>query len=130
MMSLYDIAAVCDDSSKSNFAVLVGTHDGRMLVPTYNWADHLAPHFRKVPGIKSFHHFRMSAGNPGIVHCFRTLDDRCPVEFNLLKGNGISSLPSIIDPSGLSRDRMNYLFNEIREFCASGSEDLVAPAPM
>ena len=32
-------------------------------------------------------------------------------------------------PYGLSQERKNYLFREIRQFCKPGTEDLVAPAP-
>ena len=36
-------------------------------------------------------------------------------------------LPPIITPSGISRERAQYLFKEIREFCRDGTENLVAP---
>lgn len=38
-------------------------------------------------------------------------------------------LPSQIKPEGLSDERKGYLFHEIRQYCKSGTEDLVAPAP-
>ena len=36
--------------------------------------------------------------------------------------------PPTIRPDGLTLDRKNYLYNEIRQFCKPGTEDLVAPA--
>lgn len=36
-------------------------------------------------------------------------------------------LPPVITPKGISRDRAEYLYKEIREFCRAGTEDLVAP---
>ena len=36
-------------------------------------------------------------------------------------------LPPVIPPKGISRERAEYLYKEIREFCRPGTEDLVAP---
>ena len=51
----------------------------------------------------------------------------------LLKNNAIlpppSILPDIVNPDGLTEERRNYLFCEIRQFCKPGTEDIVAPAP-
>ena len=58
--TLADIAGVVHSSSekKVNVPQLVGNESGRQFVPTYNWQDFLSPHFRPLPDIKSFHHFR------------------------------------------------------------------------
>lgn len=40
-----------------------------------------------------------------------------------------SAVPKLITPEGLDLDRQDYLFNQIREFCRPGTEDLVCPAP-
>ena len=40
-----------------------------------------------------------------------------------------SVLPPTIKPDGLSQERKNYLFRELRLFCEPGTEDLVAPTP-
>ena len=49
----------------------------------------------------------------------------------LLKGEEEpdNSLPPIITPMGLSEQRQQYLFNEIREFVAKEHRDTVCPAP-
>ena len=51
----------------------------------------------------------------------------------LLKNNAILPPPSIlldiVNPDGLTEERRNYLFREIRQFCKPGTEDIVAPAP-
>ena len=53
--------------------------------------------------------------------------------FTLLKRNVIlpssSTLPNEINPDGLTAERKNYLYHEIRQFCKPETEDLVAPAP-
>ena len=36
-------------------------------------------------------------------------------------------LPSVIPPAGLLLARQSYLYNQIREFCRDGTEDLVCP---
>ena len=36
-------------------------------------------------------------------------------------------LPPTISPSGMSKERAEYLYKEIRGFCKNGTEDLVAP---
>ena len=41
----------------------------------------------------------------------------------------VSVLPQRINPGGLSDERRNYLYREIRQFCNPGTEDLVAPVP-
>ena len=134
MSSLYEVAKVCDASAKGNFAVLTGTHDRVIQVPTFDWANHLKVYFRRLPGIKSFQHFRMTKENPGKVSCYVTLDSE-PTVLNLLgpRIQGIhevtGDLPPVIQPFGLSLDRQRYLFDEIREFCMEGTEDLVAPEP-
>ena len=36
-------------------------------------------------------------------------------------------LPDIINPQGISRERAEYLYKEMGEFCRDGTENLVAP---
>ena len=36
-------------------------------------------------------------------------------------------LPPTVPPTGISRERAEYLYKEIREFCRDGTEDFVAP---
>lgn len=40
-----------------------------------------------------------------------------------------SVLPQRINPEGLSDERRNYLYREIRQFGKPATEDLVAPVP-
>ena len=112
--------------------MLVATHDDRILVPVYDWSSFLGQYFKKIPHNKKFHHFRFSKNEPGIVYCKELLSS--PEQaFQLLKDHAViplaSVLPQTINPEGLSEERRNYLFREIRQFCRSGTEDLVAPAP-
>ena len=38
-------------------------------------------------------------------------------------------LPAKLNPAGLSRERKQYLYREIRPLCKPGTEVLVAPVP-
>ena len=46
--SIYDIVDKFEKSSTINVAQLIGTLQGEVLVPTYNWTRHLAPDFRRI----------------------------------------------------------------------------------
>ncbi len=65
--SLDELARVVDHSADVNTSQLVGTHDGEVVVPTYDWAGYLGGVFRKIKGIKKYHSFRFSAASLGIV---------------------------------------------------------------
>lgn len=55
--SLYEFATLVDTSSAVgvNKAQLVGTHDGKVIVPVYDWVSFLGQYFKKLPGVKKFH---------------------------------------------------------------------------
>jgi len=50
-----------------NGSTLVGNEHGDVMVATYDWVNFLMPHFKKVVGIKSHHHFEFSSANLGVV---------------------------------------------------------------
>ena len=49
----------------STVTQLCGLHDGSVIVPTNNWASFLDPYFKKLPGVKGYHHFRFSKTHQG-----------------------------------------------------------------
>ena len=61
---LDDLTAVVEASAEANVAQLVGSEDGMTYVPMYNWSAFLAPHFRKVPRLKQYHHVTVSCEAP------------------------------------------------------------------
>ena len=82
--------------------------------------------------IKKYHHFRFSKDQPGKVYLKEFFTS--PEQFRMLLKNlenlpPASILPSMLKPEGLSRERKEYLFKEIQQFCKCGTEDLVAPPP-
>ena len=115
-----------------NKAQLVSTHDGRVIVPVYDWCTFLGQYFKKITNIKKYQHFRFSKDEPSVVYCreYVTSPEQACVFFK----DGavippVSVLPQKINPEGLSDERRNYLHREIRQFCKPGTEDLVAPVP-
>ena len=57
---------------------------GTVINPTYDWAIFLNQYFKKLPGVKGYHHVRFSKDSPGRVFCKRYVDSE-EVEFDLLK---------------------------------------------
>ena len=129
--SLDDLARVVEESAACNLCQLVGTQDGTTIVPSRDWAGFLSSHFRRLDGIKQYHHFRFERDHPGVVFLKKTAtaeeEMRC-----LLRGVWLPSPedkpPSII-PAGLSLERRQYLYDKIREYCREDSRDLVCPLP-
>ena len=131
--SLYEFAEMVESSSTVgvNTAQLVGTHDGKVIVPVYNWSAFLEQYFVKVPKIKTFHYFRFLKDEPGKLY-FKQYSTSPEQSLVLLRNPTIlppAVLPPEISPQGLSQERKQYLYREIRQFCKPGTEDLVAPAP-
>ena len=132
--SIYELARVVETSSNTgvNKAQLVSTHDGRVIVPVYDWCTFLGQYFKKITNIKKYHHFRFSKDESSVVYCREYLTS--PEQACVLLKDGavippVSVLPQKINPEGLSDERRNYLHREIRQFCKPGTEDLVAPVP-
>ena len=132
MHTLYDVGKVCEQSAACNASQLVGSHDGTVFVPCYNWQEYLSTFFRKVDNITDYHHFVFSQDAPGFVNCSVKLKD-APTKIKIQKKNARSivqgQLPEVVSPTGFSPERELYLYNDIREFCKEGTEDLVAPEP-
>ena len=131
--SLYEFAEMVESSSAAgvNRAQLVGAHDGEVIVPVYDWTAFLQQYFIKFPGIKKFHHFRFSKEEPGKLY-FKEYSTSPECSVLLLRNPAIlppAVLPAELKPQGLSEERKQYLYREIRQFCKPGTEDLVAPAP-
>ena len=119
---LKDIVRVVESSAVVNHAQLVGTQDGEVLVPTYDWAEFFDAPYRQsaIKGIKAMHHLIFTHTKPGrvIVKDSVTSPER---EINLIQDKSwkptTTDLPPIISPPGLSLKRQQYLFDKIREFC-------------
>ena len=99
-------------------------------MPTFDPATYLGQFYKKVPNIKSYFHFRFNKEFPGTVFCKQYwFSEEKAINFprnrNQLPQPG--QLPDIINPQGISRERAEYLYKEMGEFCRDGTENLVAP---
>ena len=128
--SLFDIARAVEESASVNVAEFVGLHNGTVCVPTFDWVTYLGQFFKKLPNIKSYYHFRFDKDFPGTIFCKQYWFSE-ETAINLLRNRNQlprpGQLPATVSPQGISRERAEYLYKEIREFCRDGTEDLVAP---
>ena len=130
---LDDIVRVVGESAEVNHAKLVGAQDGRVIVPTYNWADYFDPFFKQTAfkGIKAMHHMRFSRLQHGKAYVKNSVDSQ--EEISLLKDERWQpdkEVPPTVPPPGLSMERRKYLFDKIREFCPPDCQDIVCPEPV
>ena len=113
-----------------NTAELVGLDNGTVLIPAYDWMSYLGILFKKIPHLKTYLHFRFDKAFPGRVFCKQYFSSE-ETAINILKTDRnmpqADRLPPVITPKGISHERAEYLFKEIREFCRPGTEDFVAP---
>jgi hypothetical protein len=128
--SLKDICDVVNNSAVCNVAQPVSEQDGTIIVPTHDWQQFLNHHFRKLKNISTYHHFRFSSSDPGVVF-LKQYDDSAKERVPLLKGNWQpdNDFPKVIQPAGLSLERQSYLYERIREFCPEERRDDVCPKP-
>ena len=115
--SLQDIVDVIEASSHVNTAQLVGTENGTVIVPTYNWVKFLCTHFKRIPHLKSYHHFSFSASHPGLVS-MKKFSDSEGSPFQMLHDREWEPqahfLPPYRIPPELSNSRKLYLYQQIR----------------
>ena len=132
--SLQDLMDVVNGSANVNFAELVGTQVGDVLVPTYDWCSYLSPYFKRVDNIKKLHSFQISSPSSGNVEVVvREYSDTPEQHVSIVRDTtwipSSTVLPPVCKPVGLSSDRQWYLFDKIREYCADNAKDLSCPLP-
>ena len=131
---LEDFTKVVSEStpvSKVNIPQLVGREDGTVVVPTYNWQEFFIPAYRPLHGIKAIGHFRFSADHPGMVYYRATIADAEEVKQLSIRQQfkRLAPMPTVIPPPLLSRERQQYLYNNIREYVREDVRDIVCPIP-
>ncbi|XP_062614900.1 uncharacterized protein LOC134276644, partial [Saccostrea cucullata] len=128
---IQELEAVVENSAKCNTAVRYGGQVNGLQ--WFGWDTFFNAYFKPLKGIGKFHHFRFSAEEPGVVYARNTLEGP-EVRVNLLKekvniDKVVSGFPEVIAPAGLSVERRNYLFNEIRAYVKAPYKDVTCPAP-
>ena len=96
------------------------------------WDAFMKVHFRMVRNITFYQRYKFLSGKPGVVEM--SMSDTLPDKsFTILSSPASAlkadSLPPVLQPGGLSQDRAQYLFKEIRQFCHEESRDITCPAP-
>ena len=129
--SLDDLARVVEESAACNICQLVGAQDGRVIVPSRDWAGFLSSYYRRLDGIKQYHHFRFERSHPGVVFLKKTAmaEEEERVLLRVAWTPSPTDKPPSIAPQGLSLERQKYLFDKIREYCREDVRDLVCPDP-
>ena len=129
---LDDIVRVVNESATPNIAQLVGSQNGEMIVPMYDWSTYFDDKTIKtaLKGITQMYHFHFSNEHPGKVIVQGSITDSKRT-INLLKDPSWrpSDLPQQLSPPGLSLERQYYLYDKIREFCPEYCQDAVCPKP-
>ncbi len=91
-----------------------------------------APHFKRILGIKKFHHFSFQASNPGIVTLKEYSNSSEITHLKFLKQDWVPShsvYPNVVIPKGLTLERQWYLYENIRQFCPEEDKDISCPLP-
>ena len=109
-----------DRSAKGNSSHVVNS-DYKL----YDWTSHLSSSFSAVPQLLSYQKFVITKDvvNVSAFHGYPAK------EICIIKRQPPYSQPQTIPLKGLDLQRQWYLYEQIREFCREGTEDLVAPKP-
>ena len=84
--------------------------------------------FKPLPGIRQYQYFRFNKGAPGMVFIQQQCDSP-ESEHHLLKRGvnvpdfDLSRIPPVLPPAGVSHDRAQYLYKEIRPFVKAQIRD-------
>ena len=131
---LDDIVREVESSEAVNHAQLVDSQDGKVIVPTYDWARFFDEPFRQraLKGIKSMHHLTFTHSKPGYVIVKDSVDSP-EREIQMARDEkwtpSPTDLPTIIPPPGLSHERRQYLIDKIREILSGGVPRSCLPQP-
>ena len=128
-----------DVDTVAQLAEVVNNSVGFNQAKVYNWDwrawdTFLAQFFNPVRNITKFQNFIFSSTSPGRVQMSgsTTLDD-CTI--TVLKSSveaasvSTAGLPPSIAPAGLSQQRAEYLYKEIRKHCHEENRDITCPPP-
>ena len=135
--SLNELAAVVGASTNKgiNRAQLVGNESGVDFVPVYDWQKYFNEIFRTIKNLKKFFHFRFSTVTPGQAFTRTRLLGVAEEEHTLIKPGAAAfiaanPLPRVIPPPGISPERAQYLFRNIRRFVSDECKDILCPQPL
>ena len=93
---------VVQQSAQCNEAQLVVDELGNTVVPCYDWSTFLISRFKKLPGIKKGHHFRIPDTEPGVVYV-KSGSDGEEKRHSILKPSvtiAVDEFPELLEPAG------------------------------
>ncbi|XP_062603492.1 uncharacterized protein LOC134282462 [Saccostrea cucullata] len=126
--SLGQFQTLINKSAVSNEAVLfqTGTWQWR------SWKVFLSSHFTALRGIRQYHHFRFSAENPWSVSVRERVDSEEKLVSIRKRGApefDATTLPEVIVPPGLSKERQQYLYRTVRPYVRPAHQEELCPTP-
>ena len=110
---LDELKTSVEQSAKANYVQLAGDQQGRTIVPIYDWASFLQPHFHNIANLKTYQHFQFSSGSSHVQAQFSA--DGAEQELKFLRDGWtpcLTTLPTILSPPGLSLERQKYLYEK------------------
>ena len=131
---LAEIVKVVEESTQGgqNKAFVIGSEPPSKRFYYYDWAQFLSSYYNHISHITFYHHFYFSKEHPEEVAVCEFADKE-EMKIPTLKPDASinnSELPPTLSPSGLSEQRQQYLFNEIRVFCDEKYQDITCPEPL
>ena len=93
-----------------------------------DWSKYCHENFKPLPGLKKYHHFRMTSSAPGVVYV-REYASEEEVEVNILKKKSkvIGTFPEKLKLNGLDPLWQWYLYQEIGHLCANSENACPKP---
>ena len=117
-------------SGGQNRAFVVGAENPSNPLVYYDWATSISSIFTPVQHITSYHHFRCMDTDLGSVFVREFADsEEKKVVVRQNAAFDKTRLPSILTPPGLSEERKQYLFQQIRPYCDEEYRDITCPQP-
>lgn len=130
--SVQEFAECIDNStptSKVNSAVAVGNEKGDVFVNVYNWLQFFKDSkANKVKHITSYNHFEFCEEFKGKVHGKTDIDGNEFVHRIFPDESAPVGFPVVVIPTGMTRERKEYLYKHIRPYCKEDLKDVVCPS--
>ena len=133
--TMIDVVRVVEESSSSgkNKAQLTFSMSGSREVHWIDWSQFFQNVFKPIPSLTTYHHFKVSKAEPGIL-TVKQYADFSEEKVGIFKKDVRSprgQKPIKIIPTGLDAKRQWYLYDEIRPFYSTNlANDITCPRPL
>lgn len=131
MSSIQEVIECVENSTpitKVNQAIAVGNEQGEVKINVYDWLNFFKVNgAKKVQHITSYNHFEFCETKKGKVTCKLDIDRNEFVHRIFIDESGPTGFPNVIIPEGMSHQRKEYLYRNIRNFCKEEWKDILCP---